>query len=76
MENQSLKRNRFLRLAVYRTNETLKKLRILGHCANRSAYDYSEEDINKIFSEIEHEIKVVRSKFHFPQRGKKFTLED
>ena len=50
MEN---KKERFKRLAAYRTNEILKRLRILGNCSNRSAYEYTEEDINKIFSEIE-----------------------
>lgn len=73
--NMNVKRERFLRLAEYRTNEVLKKIRVLGHCANRSAYDYTEEEIDKIFSEIEHEIKEVHSKFHFPKRKKKFVLD-
>jgi hypothetical protein len=43
------KRARFERLAVHRTNEVLRKLKVLGNCANRSAYEYDEADINKIF---------------------------
>jgi len=65
------KRDRFKKLAVYRTNEILKKLRILGNCANRSAYEYSEEEINKIFSEIDHAIKTTKAKFHFPNKADK-----
>jgi len=72
-KTKSEKRERFKRLAVYRTNEILRRLKVLGNCANRSAYDYSEEDINKIFSEIERRIKEVKAKFHFP-REKKFKL--
>ena len=68
------KRERFERLAVYRTNEILKRLRVLGHCANRSAYDYSEEEINKIFSEIERQVKETRAKFHHPSKSRRFTL--
>jgi len=67
------KRENFKRLAVYRTNEILKKIKILGNCANRSAYDYTEEEVNKIFSEIEKRLKETKSKFSFP-KGKEFKL--
>lgn len=71
----SEKTERFKRLAVYRTNEVLKKLDILGNCANRSAYEYSEEEINKIFSEIDRKTKEVKTKFHYPKRqSKEFKL--
>ena len=39
---KTLKRTRFERLAVYRTNEVLKRLKVLGNCGNRSAYEYTE----------------------------------
>lgn len=71
MEND--KKERFKRLAVYRTNEVLKKLRVLGNCSNRSAYEYSEEEVNKIFSEIERRTKEIKSKFHF-NKDNKFKL--
>jgi len=62
------KRERFKRLAVYRTNKVLKRLKVLGNCANRSAYEYTEEEINKIFSEIERKTKDIKAKFHFPKK--------
>ena len=68
------KRERFKRLAAYRTNEVLKRLRVLGNCSNRSAYEYTEEDINKIFSVIERRIREVKAKFHFPKNKKEFKL--
>lgn len=66
--NSADKRERFKRLATYRTNEILRKLRVLGNCANRSAYEYTEEEINKIFSEIEKMTRNTKSKFHFTKR--------
>lgn len=72
-ESRDLKKERFKRLAEYRTNEVLKRLKVLGNCSNRSAYSYSEEEISKIFSEIERTVKETKSKFHFP-KGKKFKL--
>lgn len=67
------KKERFKRLAVYRTNEVLKRLKVLGNCANRSAYEYSEEEINKIFSEIEKRVREIKAKFHF-NKDKEFKL--
>jgi hypothetical protein len=64
---------RFRRLATARTNEVLRRLRILGNCANRQLYSYTEKDIEKIFAAIDRRIKETRAKFHFNRAGK-FTL--
>lgn len=64
----STKRDRFKRLATYRTNEVLHRLKVLGNCANRSAYEYTEEEISKIFSEIEKMLRHTKSKFHFVKK--------
>lgn len=67
------KKERFKRLATYRTNEVLKRLKVLGNCANRSAYEYTPEEVNKIFSIIEKKVKEIRAKFHF-SKEKEFKL--
>lgn len=61
---------RFKRLATLRTNAVLKRLKILGNCANRQIYAYFEEDIDKIFSTIERQVKETKSKFYFPKEEK------
>lgn len=68
------KRERFKRLAATRTNEVLKRIKILSNCANRSAYDYSEEEVVKIFTAIERAIKESKSKFYFPNQKINFKL--
>ena len=68
MASTNEKRERFKRLAVYRTNEVLKRLKILGNCSNRSAYDYTEQEINKIFTEIERRLREIKAKFHFSKK--------
>lgn len=75
MENTKVSqtRERFKRLAVYRTNEVLKKIKVLGNCANTSAYEYSEDEVNKIFSEIERKVKETKARFRF-SKGKEFKL--
>lgn len=63
MGRSESKREAFQRLATKRTNGVLERLRILGHCANPQLYEYSEEDVKKIFRAIEKELKVVKMKF-------------
>jgi hypothetical protein len=67
------KRERFKRLATQRTNLVLQRLKVLGNCSNRSAYEYTEDDVTKIFSEIERRVRETKAKFHFP-KNKEFKL--
>jgi hypothetical protein len=72
MEKET-KNNRFKRVATKRTNEILDKIRILGNCSNKSSYDYSDEEINKIFSTIEKQLRLAKSKF-IDNKSNKFEL--
>lgn len=67
---EETKHERFKRIATKRTNEILEKFRILGNCSNRTSYDYSEEEINKIFSEIDKQLKITKAKFLGGKREK------
>jgi hypothetical protein len=67
------RRERFRRLASLRTNAVLKRLKVLGNCANRQAYEYTEEEIDKIFATIQEQVKAVRARFQFPKE-KEFKL--
>jgi CHASE1-domain containing sensor protein len=61
-------RDRFKRLATARTNIVLKRLKVLGNCSNRNIYEYEEQDIDKVFSEIERKVKEIKAKFYFPKK--------
>lgn len=60
---EETKNERFKRIAAKRTNDVLEKIRILGNCSNRSSYKYTDEEINKIFSEIDKQLKLIKAKF-------------
>lgn len=66
------KREAFLRLAEKRTNAVIEKVRVLSNCSNRYAYDYGDEDVAKIFSAIEAEVRAAKAKFR--QSKPKFAL--
>lgn len=60
---EETKDERFKRIAAKRTNDVLEKIRILGNCSNRSSYKYTSEEINKIFSEIDKQLKLTKARF-------------
>jgi len=68
------KRDKFIRLANHRTNAVFRQLKILGNCSNRYAYDYDEDDVNKIFKEIEKRVKETKTKFQSSLK-KEFRLQ-
>ena len=73
INNNETPEERFKRVAEARTNTVIDKLRILGNLSNRQMYNYSEEDINKIFRAINNQIKEVRAKFN-SKKEEKFKL--
>ena len=73
VNNNETPEGRFKRIAAVRTNAVLDRIRILGNLSNRQMYSYSEEDINKIFSTINKQVREVRTKFN-SRKGEKFKL--
>ena len=70
MAKSETKSEAFRRLATRRTNTVIDKLRVLGHCANPWQYEYSEQDVKKIFKAIDDELKAVKAKFRNSNRAK------
>jgi len=67
---EETRHQRFERLATKRVNRILNDLRLLGNLSNRSSYDYSDYEIQKIFVAIESALKNSKSKFSFPKKIK------
>ena len=72
--NQETKRDKFVRLAEARTNKIIDMLQLLGNCSNRVNYEYDEDDVRKIFTAIESELKNTKRKFQTKTSNKKFEL--
>ena len=71
------KRQKFVRLAESRTNKIIDMLQLLGNCSNSSVYDYSQQDVDKIFTAIESEVREAKKKFNKieSKKSSRFTLE-
>ena len=69
------KRERFVRIAESRTNKILEQIRLLGNCSNKHNYSYSDEDIKKIFSVIENELREAKLKYTSQVNKERFKLK-
>lgn len=76
-KEQETKREKFVRLAEARTNKIIDMLQLLGNCSNSSAYDYTQQDVDKIFVAIETEVREAKKKFNKieSKKSSRFTLE-
>ena len=45
------KREKFIELANKRVNKAINAVRLVGNLSNKSNYDYTSDDIKKIFKE-------------------------
>lgn len=62
LANES-KHDKFVRIVEARTNKAAEMIRLIGNCASKSSYDYSDKEVKKIFDYLEKEIKNARNKF-------------
>ncbi len=70
-------RAKFIRLANNRVNKAIKVIHLIGNLSSRSNYDYTDEDVRKIFDALKLEIQRCEERFH-ASRGKEndaFKLE-
>ena len=77
MKEQETKRDKFVRLAEARTNKIIDMLQLLGNCSNSNVYDYTQQDVDKIFNAIESEVREAKKKFSRMESKKstRFTLD-
>lgn len=59
----SRKRDKFVELANNRVNRAIKDIRLIGNLSNKSAYEFTDEDIRKIFKTLQRELESSRSRF-------------
>lgn len=71
------KRDRFVRIVENRTNKILDMLRLLANCANKSNYEYDDDDIKQIFAAIDKEVKATKNAFlGIDSKEERFSLKD
>ncbi len=57
------KRQRFEKVAGSRVQRIITTLQLLENCANRNNYEYTESDVELMFSEISKALKDARATY-------------
>ena len=71
------KSDRFIRLAEARVNKLIKMIRLLGNCSMKCNYEFTQEQVDQIFSTLYDELYKARTKYSFAVHDKKrFSLSD
>lgn len=63
------KREKFVDLAEARVNKALKDIQLIGNLSNRSAYEFSEGDIRKIFGALQKGLDSAKGRFSKESEG-------
>jgi hypothetical protein len=67
-------REKFKKLASSRVSGALKAIQLIGNLSNRSNYDYSDEDVAKIFKALQDELSACRKRFELASKKHVFAL--
>lgn len=62
--NKSEKRLRFEKVASNRVQKIIDYLNLLKNCSNRNNYEYTENDVEHMFSEIQKALKESRNTYN------------
>ena len=69
------KSEKFKRLSEARLNNVIKSIQLVGNLANRNNYSYTQEEINKIYSRLGKEIKLLNKRFELQQKENKIDFK-
>ena len=68
------KKQRFDRISSARRDKIIDTLRLLENCSNRSNYEYTPDEIDVVFDDIEAAVRDARSKFDTDTNKKRIEL--
>ena len=60
---EETKAEKFIRLGEYRMNKAIDAIGRIENLANKSAYDYTQEQVEAMFSVLESKVAEVKAKF-------------
>ena len=56
------KREKFVELAENRTVNAIKAIRVIGKLGNKNAYQFDENDVNKIVRALNKEVEALKAR--------------
>lgn len=58
------KREKFVELAEARVSRALKDMQLVGNLSNRSAYEFTDADVRKIFAALQKGLESAKARFN------------
>ena len=58
-----MKSDKFKQLAGRRVTNAIKQIRLVGNLANQNAYEYTDDQVKKIYAALGGEMSRMQSKF-------------
>ena len=59
----SVRREKFVKLAEARVSKALKEFQLIGNLSNRSAYEYTDEDVKQMFRALQKALDAAKLRF-------------
>jgi light-regulated signal transduction histidine kinase (bacteriophytochrome) len=75
MAKSTAKRDRFISVAGRRVQKVLDDLESLSKCANKSTYEYSDEEVRKMIKAINEKVLLLKAAFSTNSKSGKQTFE-
>ena len=75
MAKSTTKRDRFKNVAGRRVQKVLDDIDSLSKCANKSTYEYSDEEVRKMFRAINEKLTLLKAAFNSNTKAGKQTFE-
>ena len=68
------KSDKFERIAAGRVQNALYYIDLIGNCANKTTYNYSDEQVRKIIKALKLQINILEQKFASQKNNQKFSF--
>lgn len=75
MAKSTAKRDRFKNVAGRRVQKVLDDLDSLSKCANKSTYEYSDDEVRKMLKAINEKVTLLKAAFNAGSKSGKQTFE-
>lgn len=66
------KHERFRRIVEKRMTAIIADFKLLGNCGSKPSYEYTDNEVQQIFDELEHQMQILRERFSGKRR---FSLQ-
>ena len=71
----TIKKERFKSVASRRVQKVLDDMESLSKCANKSTYEYTDEDVRKMLGAITSQFSILKASFSANSKSGKQTFE-